>query len=230
MATERTFLLCYRRWLGISWGLMIKVLLLVFYPAVTWQRIVESRRSIIYILGVFLLPLLVLTSLGEGYGLVTWGKVQSNVHYVRKFLVPETVVFELAQILASLLIVFIGAKIIKSLGETFHGRHTYRQTFTVVAYGMGPIFTLRLMNMFPGLPPWVPWLASACLTLSVLYSGVPRVMDPDPPHAFGLFMTSSLLLLMISGLLAFVTSWFLRGKFPYMDELLTNLGRHLSSQ
>ena len=62
---------------------------------------------------------------------------------------------EAAQILLSLGVVFCGASLLKSIGETFHGRHTYTQAFTAVAYSLGPFFLLRLLDVFPGISPWV---------------------------------------------------------------------------
>ena len=42
---------------------------------------------------------------------------------------------------------------VKSIGETFHGRHTYTQAFTTVAYSLSPLFLLRLLDAFPGVSP-----------------------------------------------------------------------------
>ena len=71
--------------------------------------------------------------------------------------------FEIAQLIASLTVVWIGAKLIKALGDTFHGRHSFDQTFTVTAYGLSPLFLLRLLNSFPSVSPWVPGeSASSC--------------------------------------------------------------------
>jgi len=52
---------------------MIKALFLIFEPIGAWERVVRAQRSLGFILTVFLLPLLGLTSLAEGYGLVQWG-------------------------------------------------------------------------------------------------------------------------------------------------------------
>src|SRR5439155_128077 len=125
----------------------------------------------------------------------------------------EAAVFESAQFLLSLGIVFIGARLMKSIGETFHGRHTFTQAFTTIAYSLGPLFVLRLLDSFVGMPPWVSWSIGIMLSIAVLYHGVPRIMQPDPPHAFGLFFMNALLLLLITGLVRLLTSWYLLGKF-----------------
>jgi hypothetical protein len=57
----------------------------------------------------------------------------------------------------------------------------------------------------------------------VLYQGVPRVMLPDPPHAFGLYFVSAMLLAIVAGLARFVTAWYLAGKFPGVERALSDL-------
>lgn len=202
---------------------MIKALLLIFEPPATWERIVQAQRSLRFILFTYLLPLLVLVSMIEAYGLMRWGKVRGDLRHVKTFSLGEAVIFELAQLLLTLLVVFVGAKLIKSLGETFHGRHSFTQSFTVVAYGLGPLFLMRLLDAFPGMSPWVSWGVGIILCVAVLYQGVPRVMQPDPPHAFGLYIMSALLLVIVTGLARFVTAWYLKGKFPGVENALADL-------
>ncbi len=206
---------------------MIKALLLIFEPMATWERIFRAHRSLVFILAVYLLPLLVVTSAGEAYGLVHWGKWQGQVEHLKKFSVGEAVIFEAAQVLLSLLMVFIGAQLTKAIGETFHGRHTYTQAFTTVAYGLSPLFFLRLLDAFSGVPPWVSWSIGIILSIGVLYQGVPRMLEPDPPHAFGLYLMSGLLLLLITGMARFVTAWYLEGKFTGLEALISNLAARL---
>jgi hypothetical protein len=63
--------------------------------------------------------------------------------------------------------------------------------------------------------------------MGALYHGVPRMMEPDPPHAFGLFLMSSLLLLIVTGLLRFVTWWYLAGKLTKLQAMVTDLAARL---
>jgi hypothetical protein len=206
---------------------MIKALLLIFEPTATWEGIFRAQRSLGFILAIYLLPLLLITSAAEGYGLVHWGKWQGVVGRLKPFPLGEAVVVEAAQILVSLGVVFCGASLVKSIGETFHGRHTYAQAFTAVAYSMGPFFLLRLLDTFPGISPWVAWAIGICLTVAALYQGVPRMMAPDPPHAFGLYLMSALLLVLISGLVRFTSAKYLQGEFPALQSLISNLAARL---
>jgi hypothetical protein len=209
---------------------MIKALLLIFDPMATWDGIVRARRSLAFVLVVYLFPLLLLASAAEGYGLVHWGKWQGEVGRIKVFSIRETVIVEAMQFLLALVVVFLGANMIKSIGETFHGRHTYAQAFTTVAYGLSPLFLLHLLDAFPGRSPWTPWMIWAVgiiLCAAVLYHGVPRVMEPDPPHAFGLFFMSSLLLALVSGLVRLVTISYLQGKFVKLQVIISDLAARL---
>lgn len=206
---------------------MLKALWLILRPASAWEWIVRSQRGVLFILCAYLLPLLAITSAAEGYSLSHWGKLQGTVSHRKFFPVGETVVYETIQLLLSLLIVFLGAKLVKSVGETFHGRHTYLQTFTMVAYGLSPVFLFRFFDMVPSLSPWLGWAIGILLCFTILYHGVPRVMDPDPPQAFGLYVMTSVLLFMISGLTRFLTAWYLDGKFTKLEPIISGLGAKL---
>lgn len=206
---------------------MIKALLLIFEPAHAWDRVVRAQRSFAFVFLLYLTPMVLITSAAEGYGLVQWGRVQKEVGFLKKCSVGEAVVYETGHALLSFLIVLLGAKIIKSLGETFHGRHTYTQAFTTVAYGLSPLFLLRLFDAFAWASPWVTWGIGIALCVSVLYQGVPRVMLPDPPHAFGLYLMSALLLVIITGLARFVTAWYLKGHFKPVEDMVSRIAAQL---
>ena len=206
---------------------MIKALLLIFEPIATWEGIFRARRSLAFILVIYLLPLIVLASAAEGYGLVHWGKWQGEVGRLKRFPVSEAVLVEAAQFLLSLVVVFVGANLIKSIGETFRGRHTYNQAFATVAYSLSPLYLCRLLDASAGLSPWVSWSIGIILSISVLYHGVPRMMEPDPAHAFGLFFMSALLLVLVTGLARFVTAAYLQGKFAKLQVIISELAARL---
>jgi len=206
---------------------MLNALLLIFAPARTWERIVDSGRGIFYILITYLLPIMLLTSLGEGFGLVHWGKWQGEPYHIRKLSVGESVIFEAGQFLATLLIVVINAALAKSVGSTFHGRHTFTQGFTAVSYGLAPLFLCRLLNAFSDVNPWLSWSIGILLSIALLYHGVPLSMDPDPAHAFGLYTITSLMVLMTTGMLQLMTAFYLHGKFPKLEHAITSLAAQL---
>src|ERR1043166_1602938 len=209
---------------------MIKALLLIFDPAATWEGIMRTRRSLVFILFVYLVPFLAFVFTVEGYGLVHVGKTRGLGSRAHFFTTNEAVIIEATQFLVSIGLVFLGAKLVKSIGETFHGRHTLTQAFAAVAYGLGPLFLIRLGDAFSSDPLWIPWVTFSIgmlFCIGVLYHGVPRMMEPDPSHAFGLFLMSSLLLLLITGLFRFVTSWYLQGKFTALEASVSDLAARL---
>ena len=203
---------------------MIKALLLIFDPAGSWERVVRAQRSLLYVLLAYLLPLVLLSCAAEAYGLARWGKWQGDfVRQLKIYSPREFLCYETLQFVLSLFLVFLGAKLVRLLAGTFHSRHTYAGAFTVVAYGLSPLFLFRALDAFPVTSPWLTWSVGIVLSVGVLYQGVPRVLQPDPPHAFGLFLTSALLLTMVSGLVRFVTLWWLQGKFAKAETFLYEL-------
>ncbi len=202
---------------------MIESVLLIFDPTGSWGRIVRAQRGPLSILLRFLLPLLLVTCAIEGYGLIHWGKLQGVMSHPRTYSLGEAVLFESGQLLTSLVLVFIGAGVLKSMGGTFHARNTYHQAFTVVAYALSPFFLLRLLDAFAPISPWVSWAIGIFLALAALYHGVPQVMQPDPPQAFGLYLMTAVLMFSITGVMGFVAAWYLQGKFTKLDALISAL-------
>jgi hypothetical protein len=209
---------------------MIKALLLVLDPAGGWDAIVLAKRSLSRIFLGYLAPLWLIAFVAEGYGLVHWGKPRGVIAELKPFSNSEALIFEILELFLMAVIVLVGAKLIKALGETFHGRNTFTQAFTVTAYGLGPVFAMRILDMFPSVSTWlywVVWIVGMLLSFMLLYHGIPRVMLPDPPSAFGLYLTSCVFLAMVSGLTRFLTYWYLAGKFGKLDALIVKVVEHL---
>lgn len=212
---------------GFRWryqfGHMIKALFLMFDPT-GWDRLAQARRGVGFVLTGYLLPLLLVVSAVEGGGLKYWGKWQPGVGVIRKFTVGEAALIEVAQLLLTLAVVFVCAHLVKMLGETFHDRHNFTQAFTVVAYTLCPIFLLRLLDVFPMMNPWVPWAIGIVLSIWIFYQGLPRVMKPDPSHAFELYVISSMILFATTGLVRLLTALCLRGQVDFAHSYL---GAHI---
>jgi hypothetical protein len=136
-------------------------------------------------------------------------------------------IYETAEMLLMALVILAGAHFIKALGDTFHVRHTYANTLTVVIYGLSPVFLLRLLDVSPTINLWMPWAIGIMLSIKVLYTGVPRIMLPDPPDAFGLYLMSALLLTMVTALERFVTAWCLGGSFKPVATFISDLAARL---
>jgi hypothetical protein len=50
-------------------------------------------------------------------------------------------------------------------------------------------------------------------------------MQPDPPHAFGLYVTSSFLLILTTGVARFVTAWYLEGRLTPVERIISDFVR-----
>ena len=104
---------------------------------------------------------------------------------------------------------------------------TTAQAFTVVAYALSPFFLIRLLDAFTPVSPFVTWGIGIFLALAALYHGVPQVMQPDPPQAFGLYLMTSVLLFSLTGLMGFIAAWYLQGRFSKLDAFISSAGAHL---
>src|SRR5690348_7634416 len=136
---------------------MIKALLLVLDPAGTWDAIVQKRRGWPAILLFYVLPMLLLAFVAEFYGLVHWGKPRGFFGRVETLSHSKALIVELIRFVLVLLLVLLGSVLFTALGQSFHGRNTFPRAFTVPAYGLAPVFTLRFLDIFPGVSGWVYW-------------------------------------------------------------------------
>jgi Yip1-like protein len=189
---------------------MIKVFLLIFEPGVTWDKIARAKKSLWAVLLGHLLPVVALSVAGELLGRIYLAKP----HATGLAKIPQNLMIQygVLQFVFSFLVVFIGASLVKAVAETFHARHNYTQCFTAVAYGLTPLFLVRLLDAIPGMNPWVSFGIGIILSVSTMYQGIPCVLQPDPPNAFGLFLMSGLLLGMVGGLARLITLLVLQGR------------------
>ena len=164
----------------------------------------------------------------DGFGLVEWGEPQAGIfHRIQKFTAGQVVIYETAHSLMTLLVIVVCGFLIKILGETFHGRYTYKQTFTLVIYGLSPMFLLRLLDAVPAIHS-VGQLGHWHRAFHRGSSpGLWLVMQPAPPNAFALYFMSSLLLVAATGLERFVTAWYLAGRFQPAGNFISHLAAHL---
>ena len=123
---------------------MIKVFFLIFEPGAAWEKIAQARRGIFFITVVHLLPLLLLVTAVESWGLQTHGKWQPKFQRLRDFSTTEIINYETIQFIALLAMVFICAALVFKISRTFQERQNFLPAFTAVAYGFSPMFLLRL--------------------------------------------------------------------------------------
>ena len=172
---------------------MIKALLLIVAPSSAWERIARSRRSVVYVLLLYLAPTIALSLFVElaGHNFLAARFSDEGARMVPHDLALQ---YALIQLGAGLLAAVITARLIKVLSETFHNRTTYTQCFCVTAYALGPFYLLHILDAVPVLSPWITFIVGIVFSFSTLYYAIPHVLKPDPPHAFGLFVMGGFLL------------------------------------
>jgi hypothetical protein len=208
---------------------MLKVLFLLFEPDVAWEKIAQARRGVAFILAVHVLPMIALATVAEGWGLMNWGKWQEHFHRTRIWTDETTVIhFEILQAALFVAVVFLSALLLHVASAQFHGKRTYLQSFTVIAYSFSPLMLAHLLNLFPTLNPALSWAIGLGVSIWVLYAGIPRVLERDPVHAFGNYLTAVFVLALTSGLVRLFTAMYLLGNINFQRSAITRaLGQWL---
>jgi hypothetical protein len=201
---------------------MIKVLFLIFEPGVTWEKIAQARKSFVYITLVQLLPLVLLGSALEAWGLARHGKWQPRFQMFKSFSPGDIVTFETIQFVLLLAMVFASALLVYKISQTFQDRLNFLQAFTTVAYGYSPLFLFRFLDASATMHPAVTWLLGMGVSVWILYQGIPRVMLPDPTHAFGLYLSAMIVVILTSGLTRLMTAMYLLGYMDLQHSWLAN--------
>ena len=191
---------------------MIKVFFLIFETGLAWERIIMARSGVLKIFFFHLLPLVMLSCAVEGAGLKHWGRIDSETGLSIEFSKNDVLTFEGIQFVLSLGSVLVCSLLIPVMAGTFQGRSTFTQAFTVVAYGLSPLFLFRLGDAFPGLNGWVTWTAGILLSIWILYQGIPRVLEPDPTHTFGIYLTAIIVMVLTSGVARIFATMYLQGE------------------
>lgn len=185
---------------------MIRALLLIFDGTRTWEKIKNEQHGVARISSSFLLPLLVLTSLGEALGILKLGLERGALTLKVMHASQELIIrYEVLRAMCILLIVYLGAFALQQIGASFHRRHSYRECFTTLAYSISPLLLLQILDGVPAVSTWACYGIGAFLMLSLFYRSIPFIMRPDPSNALGLFIFCSFLLLAATGLAHYFT-------------------------
>ena len=201
---------------------MIKAFFLIFKPGAAWERVVRARHSFVFIFGLYLLPMICLATAAEGWSLSHWGKWQPKFERLKEFSTGTVITFEVIQALLFVVMVLVGALLLLKISQTFQSRARYREAFTTMAYGFSPLFLTHLLNVSPTMHPVIAWAIGIILTIWILYQGVPRVMHPDPTHAFGLYFSLMFVVILISAIARAFTAFYLLGIVDFKHSWLTH--------
>jgi hypothetical protein len=78
------------------------------------------------------------------------------------------------------------------------------------------------MDIGPLVHPWLSLALGILLTVWILYQGIPRVMQPDPVHTFGLFLSMIFVVIMMAGMARVLPGLYLLGVVDFNNSWLTN--------
>jgi len=207
---------------------MLNVVLLIVAPAWAWDRIAAAGRGYFFILVTYLLPFIALDAAVEGWSLEKWGKWQSHFQITKSFSHATVLHFEILHALLWLGMVFVSALLVWVAAENFNGRRPYVVVFSTIAYGYSPLFLANLMNVSPTMNPFVPWIIGIMASIWILYQGVPRGLKTDPVHAFGIYLSTIMVVFLVSGMVHALTALYLLGRIDFQNSwLLQQIGHWL---
>ena len=179
---------------------MLRALLLIFDPANSWEKIETAKPSVARVFFLYVLPIMLLSFAVEAWLLTQLGaqrgRIVERIAHVSKDVIIR---YEVTQFALGIVVIFLGAFLIKKLSQGFHRKHEYGECFVTLGYSLGPYFLCRILDGWPVLNTWIVWAIGALLAVSLLYRGLPRVMKPDPSNALGVYLMSSLLILVLTG-------------------------------
>jgi hypothetical protein len=178
---------------------MIKAIQLIFAGPATWLKICETRWGVLKVLLLMVFPLLLSSSLVEGYVLLRWGEAQGEFHRVTLFSQDTILRYELGQLGLWLVMLFGGAKLVQWEAEGFRCMPGYAACFRMVAYGLSPLLLMRFVSAVPAISPWFGWALGVGLMVRVLYHGVGMALEPEQCSGFGLFLMVAISLVILSG-------------------------------
>jgi hypothetical protein len=191
---------------------LAKDVFLVLRPVSTWNALAAKPQGVVFVLGVYLLPLLLLLAGVEGHGLMLHGRQQAAEGMNNRFTLPVVAGYEAVNALLTLAAIFATGAVIKNFANACHARNHLQQCLVVVLQATGPVLLVQLFNGFPHMYVWLTWLAGMFFAVSALYQGLPRILQPDPPAAIGLFCSSTLVFVALMFCGRFLTYFFLIGK------------------
>ena len=172
----------------------------------------EARRGVLFVFVLFLLPTIVLTCAAEGWLVYKFGADDSALERNVAVAPALAIRYAATQAVLALLVVIIATLVVRKVADNFHGNHTFRECFAVVAYGYSPFLLFRLLDGAPRINTWICFGLGILLAVGALYQGLPRLLRPDPAKALGLYMACSVVLTVISGLGHFVAVMVLEEK------------------
>lgn len=193
--------------------------MLFLLPQPTWERIASTEWKSLVVFFVSFLPLLVLTAAVEFVGMDRLGASVNDYNRTIRITTEQAMQFQAVQFGLTLFILLIGTKLVLWVSDGFHSPTTFRQAFTLTAYGITPLLWVRLVDAHPSIPTWVCFGVGAVGIIFILYHGIAHVLQPDTSVGFGLYLICSLVLVLAAGLSHFLVQIIAQRKFNFASLL-----------
>jgi hypothetical protein len=191
---------------------MLKAVSLAVAPEGTWQKTALKPPNAWVVLLFSLLPLVVAALAVEGYSLQRLGEAFGEMNR-RPVSLNRVIKYEVFYGVASLLVIFFGATLLKNVGaSTFNLRCNYSICFVLIAFAYTPLFLVKFLDAVPAINTWVCWAIGITLSLRILYHGVGAWLKPEQTKGFGLLIMSFIYILVVSGLVHFAATQILQGR------------------
>lgn len=190
---------------------MIRALLLILDPVANWEKIAKTRRGLLFVFFVHLVPLMVIALGLEVYALIHLGERRGLTDQISR--IPEDLALRYGAAEAGLnfLMIVFGAKLLQKVANNFRAQHTYHQCFSLLAYGLSPIFLGRILDGAPFMNTWVCFGIGMTLSVAVLYQGIPFMLKADPAKALGLYFVVVCLMTALAAVAHLLSLLILRG-------------------
>ncbi|MEL0060553.1 MAG: YIP1 family protein [Verrucomicrobiales bacterium] len=192
---------------------MYRSLMLLFTPMTGWQKIANQSWHVLVVFLFSIGPIMVASCAVEGWTMLKFGAGKGPFGNLIELEPSRILSYEILQLALGIVLVFAGGKFIQWVCGGFQTEATYRQSFTLTAYGLTPVFWLRFLDGLPAIPTWICWALAAIAIMVVLYHGVALILQPSTSIGFGLYLVSSASLVALSGITHFVATGILTEQF-----------------
>lgn len=167
---------------------MIRVFQLFFLPGIAWEKIALNRQKILTTALLYLVPLVLLAVLLDGYALKLWGMRPLSGDAATHYNMPEIIRFELIHAGILVAMVLAAAVVVQWLAESFQVRTDFAICFNLAVFGFTPVFIAHMLGIVPFLNGWITAGLGMCGCAYVLYQGVGAVLQPEQTKGFGLYI------------------------------------------
>lgn len=173
---------------GIRFYPMIRVFQLFFLPGPAWEQIALGRQQVLKTALLYLLPLVAVCVLVDGYSLHLWGMRQMSGGAPTHYDLEAIKRFEMIHAGVLVAMVLFGAMLVRWIAVSFQVQTDFPSCFNLAVFGFTPVFIAHMLNIVPFLNIWITTGLGMVGCTFVLYQGVGAVLQPEQTKGFGLLI------------------------------------------